>query len=59
MRYQMVEQAKVVAELFKIGLYSEHEARIALDSIGWMPIEYNDTQEASEAHGGVGFYITP
>jgi hypothetical protein len=54
----MVEQAKVVAELFKIGLYSEHEARIALDSIGWIPIEYNDTQGEPEAHGGVGFYIS-
>ena len=57
MRYQMVEQAKVIAELYKLGLYDERQAHIALDSIGWIPPEDNESHEVPEAHGGVGFQL--
>jgi hypothetical protein len=57
-KYQLVEQAKTIAELFKLGLYSKEDAIQALDTIGWMPPkEEVATEEIPEAHGGVGFCV--
>jgi hypothetical protein len=55
-KYQLTEQTKTIAELFKLGLYSEEEARTALSAIGWLP-EAEQEGEVPEAHGGVGFYV--